>query len=701
MLDLIWLIPFFPMVGAIVNGVFGRRFSKPLAYTIACGSVFLSFLVTVAGFFALRGLPPEARVHQVTLFEWIAAGTVKVDLSYLFDPLSCVMCLVVTGVGFLIHVYSIGYMHHDPGHNRYFTYLNLFTFAMLTLVLGSNFVVLFVGWEGVGLCSYLLIGFWFEDSAKAAAGMKAFIVNRIGDFGFLVGMFLIFLTFGTLDFQAVMAQAPLKLVAGGLLVTTITLCLFVGATGKSAQIPLYIWLPDAMAGPTPVSALIHAATMVTAGVYMIGRTNILYSLAPTSMATVATVGAATALFAGTIGVAQNDIKKVLAYSTVSQLGYMFTAMGVGAYAAGIFHLTTHAFFKACLFLGSGSVIHAMHEEQDIRNMGGLRKYIPHTHLTFLVATIAIAGIPPLAGFVSKDEILWKAWSNGFRIQWFLGFVGAGITAFYMFRLVFMTFYGKERIDPHVKEKIHESPASMVVPLYVLAALSLVGGWLGWPAALGGSNRFEHWLAPVMERGEAAHAGLEKAAGLAGKIDLGAPAAWASGEGAETPAPAAGETHGAAPPAEGPTAGETHGRATAPGEGGHHDPTEYLLMVASVAWALLGILVAFFFYLLKPDIPRRVAAKFKAVYDILLNKYYVDEIFYGVFVDGLIGLSNWCWSFIDVTIIDGLVNGTGALVRATGNGLRKIQTGRVQGYAATIVLGAIALVAYYAFVLAGF
>ncbi|NTU60156.1 MAG: NADH-quinone oxidoreductase subunit L, partial [Deltaproteobacteria bacterium] len=479
MLEYIWLIPFFPMVGALINGLFGRRYGKSVGYTIACGSIFLSFLVTVGSFFALRGLPPEARFYQLRVFEWISSGSASIDLGYLMDPLSCVMCLVVTGVGFLIHVYSIGYMHHDPGHNRFFTYLNLFCFAMLTLVLGSNYLVLFVGWEGVGLCSYLLIGFWFEDAAKAAAGMKAFIVNRIGDFGFLIGMFLIFQTFGTLDFRTVMAAAPLKLALGGTLVTAMTLSLFVGATGKSAQIPLYIWLPDAMAGPTPVSALIHAATMVTAGVYMIGRSNVLYSLAPATMATVATVGAVTALFAGTIGVAQNDIKKVLAYSTVSQLGYMFIAMGVGAYVAGIFHLMTHAFFKACLFLGSGSVIHAMHEEQDIRNMGGLRKYIPYTHWTFLIATVAIAGIPPLAGFFSKDEILWKAWSGGFKIQWLLGFLGAGITAFYMFRLVFLTFYGKERIDPHVKEKVHESPFTMTVPLMVLAALSIVGGWLGW------------------------------------------------------------------------------------------------------------------------------------------------------------------------------------------------------------------------------
>jgi NADH-quinone oxidoreductase subunit L len=456
-------------------------------------------------------------------------------------------------------------------------------------------------------------------------------------------------------------------------VTAITLCLFVGATGKSAQIPLYIWLPDAMAGPTPVSALIHAATMVTAGVYMIARSNILYSMAPTTMATVATVGAVTALFAGTIGLAQNDIKKVLAYSTVSQLGYMFIGMGVGAYTAGIFHLMTHAFFKACLFLGSGSVIHAMHEEQDIRNMGGLRKYIPYTFWTFLIATVAIAGIPPLAGFFSKDEILWKAWSGGFKLQWALGFLGAGITAFYMFRLVFLTFFGNERIDPHVKEKIHESPWTMVLPLCVLAALSICGGFLGRPASLGGSNLFEQWLEPVLVHESPAGEGAAHAAKLIGTVTLGPKVAWAAEEGAA--------------PAEG------HG------EGGHHDPMEYTLMIASVAWALLGILGAYICYLVKPDIPKAVASRFRGIHQLLLNKYYVDEIYYGVFVDGLIGLSQWCWSFVDVKIIDGLVNGTGRLVRAVGGGLRKVQTGQVQAYALSIVFGAVLLVAYFAFAFA--
>lgn len=655
MLEYIWLIPFFPMVGAMVNGLLGRRFSKPMVNAIACGSIFLSFLVSVGATVSLGRLPVEERVYEQILFQWIASGTTTIDLGYLLDPLSSVMILVVTGVGFLIHVYSTGYMSHDPGYNRFFTYLNLFCFAMLTLVLGNNFLVLFVGWEGVGLCSYLLIGFWYEDAAKAAAGMKAFVVNRIGDFGFLLGMFLIFWEFGTLDFRTVMEQAPTTLVLGGALVTAITLLLFLGATGKSAQIPLYTWLPDAMAGPTPVSALIHAATMVTAGVYMIGRTNVLFSMAPTSMAVVATVGALTALFAGAIAITQNDIKKVLAYSTVSQLGYMFTAMGVGAYVAGIFHLMTHAFFKACLFLGSGSVIHGMHDEQDMRHMGGLRKYMPHTHWTFVIATVAIAGLPPLAGFFSKDEILWKAWDHGFRLQWLMGFLAAGVTAFYMFRLVFMTFYGKEKFDHHHVHP-HESPASMTGVLWVLAALSVIGGWVGIPAALGGANHFHHWLAPVLDPPslEAVHA----AAAAAGNGGL----AWAAGAG---------------------------------GEAAHHDPVEYVLMAASVLYALTGIALAWFFYLARPELPKAVAAKVKGLYDLSYNKFYVDEIYQVVFVDGCLALATFLWAFWDVVVIDGVVNGTGNLARSLGGGLRQLQTGRVQGYALTFLFGAVAVAAYFA------
>ncbi len=657
MVEYIWLIPFFPMLGAIINGVFGRRFGHGTVNAVACGSIFLSFLVSVGAFIGLLGMDPSHRFHEQVLFTWISAGSTKIDLGYLIDPLSSVMTLIVTGVGFLIHVYSTGYMHHDKGYTRFFTYLNLFCFAMLTLVLGNSFLVLFVGWEGVGLCSYLLIGFWFDDMQKAVAGMKAFVVNRIGDFGFLIAMFLIFKEFGTLNFREVMGQAPHVLLFGGAMVTAICLLLFVGATGKSAQIPLYVWLPDAMAGPTPVSALIHAATMVTAGVYMIGRCNIMFSMAPVAMGTVATVGALTALFAGTIAVTQNDIKKVLAYSTVSQLGYMFLSMGVGAYVAGIFHLMTHAFFKACLFLGSGSVIHGMHDEQDMRKMGNLRHHMPHTYRTFLIATIAIAGIPPLAGFFSKDEILWMAFSRGFTFQWFLGFLAAGITAFYMFRLVFMTFFGKEKFDHHHVHP-HESPASMYLPLYVLAGLSIVGGWLGIPEALGGSNLFHHWLAPVLDSSSSNEA-VKHAAAMVGSGGLGVASAYASGG------------------------------ANAAAAGGH-DAIEYVLMAASVGYALCGITVALYLYVKRPDIPGKIAASFKGTYNLLYNKYFVDEIYGAVFVDGCVALANHFWKFWDVVVIDGLVNGMASGVRGVGAVFAKFQNGQVQAYALSIAAGAVAL-----------
>jgi NADH-quinone oxidoreductase subunit L len=658
MLEYIWLIPFFPMVGAVVNGLFGNRYPHWVVNLIACGSIFASFIVAVGSFIGLTHLDAAARFHEVGLFTWIGVGSTQIELAYLMDPLSAVMCLIVTGVGFLIHVYSTGYMHHDPGYPRFFTYLNLFCFAMLTLVLGNNFLVLFVGWEGVGLCSYLLIGFWFEDQEKAKAGMKAFVANRIGDFGFLLAMFLVFTYFGTLNFREVMAAAPTTLAIGGVGVTAICLLLFLGATGKSAQIPLFVWLPDAMAGPTPVSALIHAATMVTAGVYMMARCNVLFSMSPSAMAVVATIGAVTAIFAGTIALTQNDIKKVLAYSTVSQLGYMVLAVGVGAYVVAVFHLMTHAFFKACLFLGSGSVIHGMHEEQDMRKMGGLRKYMPHTYRTFLISTIAIAGLPPLAGFFSKDEILWLAYSSGFKFHWFLGFLAAGITAFYMFRLVIMTFFGEERHDDSVKGKVHESPASMYMPLYVLAGLSIVGGWVGIPAALGGSNHFHHWLAPVLEP-----AGLEAvkhAASLVG--DIGPSAAHASG------AAAAGE---------------------------HHGMIEYILMAASVAWALTGIAGAYFFYAKRPDLPGKIADKMKHFYELLYNKYYIDEIYQAVFIDGSVALAEHFSKFWDVVVINGAVNSVGFVVKKIGGGFAAVQAGQVQGYALAITLGAVALVAYVA------
>ncbi|HHI02639.1 MAG TPA: NADH-quinone oxidoreductase subunit L, partial [candidate division Zixibacteria bacterium] len=499
----LYLIPLFPLIGFLINGLFLGRLSKKFVSFIACGAVGLSFFYSAHLFFELLSLPADARIIEEILFVWIPSGQFNVNIGFLLDPLSIVMVLVVTGVSFLIHIYSIGYMHDDPGYARYFTYLNLFVFSMLILVLADNYLLMFIGWEGVGLCSYLLIGFWFEKKSATDAGKKAFIVNRIGDFGFLLGLFIIFWQVGSLDFATVFEKAPAMFAVGGTLITAATLLLFLGATGKSAQIPLFVWLPDAMEGPTPVSALIHAATMVTAGVYMIARSNVLYMMAPTTLAVVAIVGMATAFFAGTIALAQNDIKRVLAYSTVSQLGYMFVACGVAAFTAGIFHLMTHAFFKALLFLGSGSVIHAMAGQQDMRYMGGLKKYMPTTYWTFIIATLAIAGIPLFSGFFSKDEILWKAFSSqyGSTWLWVFGFLAAGMTAFYMFRLVYLTFFGKERMESQTREHLHESPKVMTVPLMLLAVLSIVGGYVGIPHILGGVNHFEHFLEPVLKAGQ--------------------------------------------------------------------------------------------------------------------------------------------------------------------------------------------------------
>ena len=535
-MKLLYLIPLFPLLGFLFNLTIGVRLlgrgasartattttataaaprtARPRSSASSRRAASSSrFLVAVYAVVQAHAAPDHVLVE--TLWTWLPGGAAEtavhgaagatpftVEWAYLLDPLSSVMVLVVTFVGFLIHVYSIGYMGHDPGYARYMSYLNLFMFAMLTLVLGANYAVLFVGWEGVGLCSYLLIGFWFHKQSASDAGMKAFIVNRIGDAGFLAGMFLVFTTFGTLDFRGVMAAAgemPVEAAWGGTL-TLIALCLFIGATGKSAQIPLYVWLPDAMEGPTPVSALIHAATMVTAGVYMVARSAPIYVHAPNAMMTVAIVGATTAIFAASIGLVQNDIKRVLAYSTVSQLGYMFLACGVGAFTAGIFHLATHAFFKALLFLGSGSVIHAMSGEQDMRNMGGLKSKLPWTHLTMLVGCVAIAGIPPLAGFFSKDEILWSAFKAGGygRVVWTIGAVAAAMTAFYMFRLYWMTFGGTFRGTADQAHHLHESPRTMIVPLQILAVGSILAGFLGVPAVLGGGNFIEHWLEPAFE-----------------------------------------------------------------------------------------------------------------------------------------------------------------------------------------------------------
>ncbi len=507
MFDKVWLIPIFPIIGVLINGLLGRRIeeiNKDIVHWVACLAVGLSFLLTCVLFYQMLGLPPDQRLYEFTWFDWISGGVLHTYIAYQIDPLSMMMCMFVTGVGFLIHVYSIGYMYHEEGrYYRFFTYLNLFMFSMINLVLANNYLLLFLGWEGVGLCSYLLIGFWFSEEANAIAGKKAFITNRVGDFGFILGLLLLYTQLGahgvwSLQFSEVFPHVHLLSPS---VATAVCLLLFVGCTAKSAQIPLYVWLPDAMAGPTPVSALIHAATMVTSGVYMIARSNILYSLSPFAMGVVATFGALTAIFAASIGLVQNDIKKVLAYSTVSQLGYMFLGLGVGAFAAGMFHVLTHAFFKALLFLGSGSVIHAMHhglhkvhshaDAQDMRNMGGLKDKTPITYVTFLIATLAISGIPGFSGFFSKDEILWQTYAHGHFFLWLIGAIAAGMTAFYMFRLVFMTFFNECRAPEGAAEHLHESPKSMTVPLMILAFFAAVGGYLGVPQALGGSNRIEH------------------------------------------------------------------------------------------------------------------------------------------------------------------------------------------------------------------
>jgi len=679
-----YLIPLLVLIGAAINGFIsfaGIKASRRSVSTIACVTVFASFLIALGCLYELSLLDPEHRVLQITLFNWLNVDPIKINVAFLIDPLSVVMMLVVTGVGFLIHLYSTGYMGTDPGFARFFSYLNLFCFAMLVLVMADNLLVMFVGWEGVGLCSYLLIGFWFEHRPNAVAGMKAFIVNRVGDFGFLIGILLLFwgtynIGCPTLGFAELKTNAALL---GGLkigslpLITVVCLLLFFGATGKSAQIPLYVWLPDAMAGPTPVSALIHAATMVTAGIYMIGRLNFLYTMSPIALIVVATIGAITALFAATIGFAQNDIKKVLAYSTVSQLGYMFLGMGTGLYASGIFHLVTHAFFKACLFLGAGCVILAAHHEQDIQKMGGLKKYMPAVYLSFLAATLALAGIFPLSGFFSKDEILWQAFSQGshtiwFYVLWVLGLSGAFATAFYMFRCVSLVFLGKtkktkeyekdeadaletkRRVEPHFQPFIPVTlPKFMRLVVVVLAVLSVIGGFMGMPNSLGKyigiPNYFGNWLGPVFGAHEAA-----------------------------TEAPA----HGAS--------------------------LEYLLMCISIAVAVAGILLATWLYTKRIELVLQFNAKFKRLYKAVFNKYYVDELYDILFVRSLLK-ANDASRWFDNTIIDGLVNLTGsfgvlwsrvsgwwdqvfvdgavnAVADATigaGKKIRMIQTGKIEHY----------------------
>jgi len=599
----LWLIPILPLAGFLINGIFGRRFSKSLVNTVAIGSVVLSFLWVLKTIFAMGDLNTSIEEHY---FTWIQSGTIDIGCDFLVDRLTIVMLLVVTGIGSLIHVYSIGYMSHEGGYYRFFAYMNLFMFFMLVLVLGANFLLLFVGWEGVGLCSYLLIGFYFDKKFATDAGNKAFIVNRIGDFGFSLAMFYIFKNFGSLDFDKVFHQAAS---APEWVLTTIGLLLMVGACGKSAQIPLYVWLPDAMAGPTPVSALIHAATMVTAGVYMTARSWVIFTHAPGAMDVIAIVGILTAFLAATIGLAQNDIKKVFAYSTVSQLGYMFVGIGSGAFSAGIYHLVTHAFFKALLFLGAGSVIHALSGEQDLRNMGGLRKKIPITFWTMVCAWVAISGVPPFSGFFSKDAILLAAYQHSPAIYW-IGVVTAGMTAFYVSRAMFMTFFGSYRGTAHA----HESPAVMWVPLAVLAALSLVGGWL-FPI-----QAFLKAMFPAIE-------------------EAGNP----------------------------------------------------MLMYISVLAGFGGIGLAYLMYLRKPGMADSLAQTFKAPYQLIYNKYFVDEIYSATVVRPLIGGSRMVlWKGVDAGLIDGIVNGVGARCRDVGSVLRLLQSGNIRSYATWVLFGSVAL-----------
>src|SRR5512136_647501 len=656
MFDFVWLIPFFPAIGFLINGLFGRRLGKHVVSWVGPSAIGLSFLTAILIFIELIGKPASERLFEKGIFDWVVSGALQTVVGYQIDPLSIVMVLVVTGVSFFIHIYSVGYMHDDPGFTRYFTYLNLFVFMMLNLVLANNFLLMFVGWEGVGLCSYLLIGFWYEKDSASNAGKKAFVVNRVCDFGFLLGMFLILTSLGkhgiwTLDFTEVFKNAHLL---DTKTVTFITLLFFIGATGKSAQLPLYVWLPDAMEGPTPVSSLIHAATMVTAGVYMVARCNVLYSMAPISMAIVAIVGVATAIFTASIGFCQNDIKKVLAYSTISQLGYMFLGVGVGAFSAGIFHLMTHAFFKGLLFLVAGSIMHALSGELDMRKMGALRKKIPYTFWTFFIATLAIAGIPGLSGFFSKDEILWQAFSSahGHWLLWAVGALAAGMTAFYMFRALFMAFFGESRVDPHVAHHVHESPKIMTVPLMVLAVLSVIGGYIGVPHVLGGANHIHEFLAPVLGGGAEsakAHAGISLLS-----------QAWASG-------------------------GEA---------GGHSAVLEVVMMVVSVAIALIGIGVAYLFYVKNPVLPKLVADRWKRLYKLVYNKYYVDELYEILFINSLKNLGTGLWQGFDEFVIDGTINGIAYFIGLLSGVMGKMQTGLVQNYAFSMIVGGIVLAAYY-------
>jgi NADH-quinone oxidoreductase subunit L len=637
MTDYLWLIPIIPLIGAAINGLAGRRFSKPVVSLVACGASGLSFIFALISFFDLLQRAPDQRHLLNFCFTWISSGNFVAKAEFLLDPLSATMILTVTGVGFIIHIYSIGYMRAEDGFYRFFAYMNLFLFSMLILVLANNFLLMFVGWEGVGLCSYLLIGYYFDRRSAGDAGKKAFIVNRIGDIGFVLGIFLVFMTFGKLSFSEVFSQITQNPETSAGILTAIGILLFVGATGKSAQIPLYVWLPDAMEGPTPVSALIHAATMVTAGVYMVVRCSPIFSRAPIAMEVVMIIGTLTALMAATIGLVQTDIKRVLAYSTVSQLGYMFIAAGVGAFSAGIFHLMTHAFFKALLFLGAGSVIHAMGGEQDLMRMGGLRKHTPITFWTMFIAALAISGIFPFAGFFSKDEILWSAWSRGHHWIWAFGFLTAGLTAFYMFRLIFLAFSGKARHSEETQHHVHESPFSMTGPLIVLGVLSIVGGFTGLPAWTGSSNRFFDFLEPSLAL------------------------------------------------------------AYHPEHGEFPHSTEMLFAGLSLAVALAGIFLAYHLYIRNPNASETIAQRWRALHRILFRKYYVDEIYDAAIINPTLRASTKIlWKQADVSLIDGTVNGIGELVQDLASVLKNVQNGLIRSYATWILMGVVAIVFYISF-----
>ncbi len=662
----LWIIPLLPLAGAAINGLLGKRFSRGLVGAIALGSTALAFAMALWVAAQFMGLPPDQIPHIERYGTWLSAGPFSAEFGIYLDQLSLVMMLVVTGVGFLIHVYSVGYMEHEGGYYRYFAYLNIFMFFMLTLVLANNYLLMFVGWEGVGLASYLLIGFWFLKKSAADAGKKAFIANRVGDCGFLIALFLLIKHFGTLQYDSLwplISKYPVETGAAGLL-TAIGLLMLVGATGKSAQLPLYVWLPDAMEGPTPVSALIHAATMVTAGVYMVARSHLVFNRAPDAAMAVAIIGTLTAIFAASIGIVQTDIKKVLAYSTISQLGYMFMACGVADYVGGIFHLVTHAFFKGLLFLAAGSVIHGLGGEQDMRNMGGLRKYLPYTFWCMTFATFAIAGIPPFAGFFSKDKILWSAWSGGYHVLWVIGIITAGMTSFYMFRLWFLTFFGEYRgPNPetaghghdtdaqnahaggsHGHGAPHESPWVMVAPLMILALLSLVGGWIGVPHVLQGSDHFGSFLSPVF------HAT-------------------------------------AAPIAEG-------GALLGEGAYVHEDGTELAFTAISVGVGLLGLLAAWWLYYKRPELPAKMAKAAGGLYTFVLDKYKVDELYGAVFIQPLIALSSTVfWKGIDRGLIDGAVDRSAAAAREVSDEMRHMQSGNIRSYAGWVAIGAAAVIAF--------